>query len=103
MLNRKKKLHNKKKRRSILLELLVVLVFVLSMAFYVTSKLKIHSMNITLQKEAQQLQATVSAKQEEVSQLETEINALQNKTRLLGMLDNSVKDNQNNIYIIDVQ
>lgn len=54
-----------------------------------------------LQMKEQELAAQVNEKQELVSELENEVNNLQNKTRLLGMLDSSVKDNQNNIYIME--
>ena len=54
-----------------------------------------------LQMKEQELAAQVNEKQELVSELENEVNNLQNKTRLLGMLDSFVKDNQNNIYIME--
>ena len=54
-----------------------------------------------LQMKEQELAAQVNEKQELVSELENEVNNLQNKTRLLGMLDSSVKDTQNNIYIME--
>ena len=39
--------------------------------------------------------------QQEVDQLNTDINNLQEKSRVLGMLDDDVADNQKNVYIID--
>ena len=90
-----------KKRRTLRPEVLIIIVFVMSLAFYCTTKIGLNSYNITLQQSEQALAAEVSQKKEAVSELETEVNNLQNKTRLLGMLDSSVKDNQNNIYIME--
>ena len=95
-----KRQYNNKKRR-IRREVILGFVFVLSLAFFVSTKIGLKSYNITLQMQEQKLAAEVNHKQEAVSDLETEVNNLQNKTRLLGMLDSSVKDNQNNIYIME--
>ncbi len=93
--------NNKKRRKAIRPELLICVLFIMSIAFYCITKIGFKSYNITLQQQEQTIAAEVLEKKEAVSELETEVNNLQNKTRLLGMLDSSVKDNQNNIYIME--
>ncbi|MDD7281009.1 hypothetical protein [Floccifex sp.] len=99
MRNNKK---NNKKRR-IRKDMWIYCVFALSLLVFCLARFGLKSYNITLQMKEQELAAEVNQKQEAVSELETEVNNLQNKTRLLGMLDSSVKDNQNNVYIIGTE
>ena len=51
--------------------------------------------------EDQNLAAEVNETQKQIDELQAEVNNLQDKTRVLGMLGNDVKDNQDNVYIID--
>ena len=97
----KRKHNNRRAKKAIRPEALICILFVLSVVFYCTTKIGLNSYNITLQQQEQTIAAEVNAKKEAVNDLETEVNNLQNKTRLLGMLDSSVKDNQNNIYIME--
>lgn len=93
------KKHNRRPR--IRPEALLCVAFVLSALFYCFTKIGLNSYNITLSVENQKLAAEVDEKQAAIDELETEVNTLQDKTRVLGMLGNDVKDNQNNVYIID--
>ena len=40
-------------------------------------------------------------KQQQIDELQSEVNNLEDKTRVLGMLGDEVKDNQDNVYIIN--
>ena len=40
-------------------------------------------------------------KEKTVEELQNEVNTLQEKGRLLGMLDNQVSDHENNIYVMN--
>lgn len=82
-------------------EALVCIAFILAFVFYCFTKIGLNSYNITLSVQDQKLAAEVKQKEETIDELETEVNNLQDKTRVLGMLEGDVKDNQNNIYIID--
>lgn len=97
-MRKNKKKNNKRKLRK---DIWIFGLFVISAAFLFGTRVGLKSYNIMLQMKEQELAAQVNEKQELVSELENEVNNLQNKTRLLGMLDSSVKDNQNNIYIME--
>ena len=60
-----------------------------------------NSYNITLSVEDQKLAAEVEEKQQQIDELQSEVNNLEDKTRVLGMLGDEVKDNQDNVYIIN--
>lgn len=51
--------------------------------------------------EEDQLSQEIAKKEQTVEELQNEVNTLQEKGRLLGMLDNQVSDNENNIYVMD--
>ncbi|MGN1276470.1 MAG: cell division protein FtsL [Floccifex sp.] len=99
----RKNVKKNNKKRKLRKDIWVIGLFALSFLFFTGTRVGLKSYNITLQMKEQELAAQVNAKQEAVSELETEVNNLQNKTRLLGMLDSSVKDNQNNIYIMETK
>ena len=88
-------------RRFHLTRILVLALFIVSMAFYFVSKTYVNSMNINLSVEDEKLSNEISQKQESVDELQNEVNTLQEKGRLLGMLDNQVSDNENNIYVMN--
>ena len=88
-------------RRLHLTRILVLALFIVSMAFYFVSKTYVNSMNINLSVEDEKLSNEISQKQESIDELQNEVNTLQEKGRLLGMLDNQVSDNENNIYVMD--
>ena len=91
--------HNRKPR--IRPESLLCIAFALSFCFYCATKIGLNSYNITLSVEDQNLAAEVNETQKQIDELQAEVNNLQDKTRVLGMLGNDVKDNQDNVYIID--
>ena len=80
-----------------LTRVLVLTLFVLSAVFYFVSKTYVNSMNISLSVEESQLSDEIAQKEE----LQNEVNTLQEKGRLLGMLDNQVSDHENNIYVMN--
>lgn len=82
-------------------EYLLGIALILSLIFYCVSKIGLASYNITKSVEEQKLAAEIVEKKERIDELQTEVNNLQDKSRVLGMLGDDVKDNQNNIYIID--
>mgnify|MGYP002519385559 CR=1 FL=1 len=58
-------------------------------------------MNISLSVQEDQLSTDIAKKEQTVEELQNEVNTLQEKGRLLGMLDNQVSDNENNIYMMN--
>ncbi len=84
-----------------LTRILVLTLLVLSVVFYCVSKTCVNSWNISLSMEEDQLSQEIAKKEQTVEELQNEVNTLQEKGRLLGMLDNQVSDNENNIYVMD--
>ena len=84
-----------------LTRILVLTLLVLSVVFYCVSKTCVNSWNISLSMEEDQLRQEIAKKEQTVEELQNEVNTLQEKGRLLGMLDNQVSDNENNIYVMD--
>lgn len=84
-----------------LTRILVLTLLVLSVVFYCVSKTCVNSWNISLSMEEDQLSQEIAKKEQTVEELQNEVNTLQEKGRLLGMLDNQVLDNENNIYVMD--
>lgn len=84
-----------------LTRVLVLTLFVLSAVFYFASKTYVNSMNISLSVEESQLSDEIAQKEQTVEELQNEVNTLQEKGRLLGMLDNQVSDHENNIYVMN--
>lgn len=95
-----KKIQRPKKRKATP-ERMIVHLFVLSVLFYCAMKIGLNSQNITLSIEEQRLAREMTRQQQQVEQLASEVNQLEEKTRVLGLLDESVADNQKNVYIID--
>ena len=93
------KKHNRKPK--IRPESLLCIAFALSFCFYCVTKIGLNSYNITLSVEDQKLASEVEEKQQQIDELQSEVNNLEDKTRVLGMLGDEVKDNQDNVYIID--
>ena len=58
-------------------------------------------MNLSLSVQESELTNEIAQKEQSVEELQNEVNTLQEKGRLLGMLDNEVSDNENNIYVIN--
>ena len=84
-----------------LTRVLVLTLFVLSAVFYFVSKTYVNSRNISLSVEESQLSDEIAQKEQTVEELQNEVNTLQEKGRLLGMLDNQVSDHENNIYVMN--
>lgn len=84
-----------------LTRILVLTLLALSAVFYCVSKICVNSWNISLSMEEDQLSQEIAKKEQTVEELQNEVNTLQEKGRLLGMLDNQVSDNENNIYVMD--
>ena len=84
-----------------LTRVLFLTLFVLSAVFYFVSKTYVNSMNISLSVEESQLSDEIAQKEQTVEELQNEVNTLQEKGRLLGMLDNQVSDHENNIYVMN--
>ena len=80
---------------------LVLTLFVLSWVFYFASKPYVSSMNLSLSVQESELTSEIAQKEQTVEELQNEVNTLQEKGRLLGMLDNEVSDNENNIYVMN--
>ena len=80
---------------------LVLTLFVLSLVFYFASKTYGSSMNLSLSVQESELTSEIAQKEQTVEELQNEVNTLQEKGRLLGMLDNEVSDNENNIYVMN--
>ena len=80
---------------------LVLTLFVLSLVFYLASKTYVSSMNLSLSVQESELTSEIAQKEQTVEELQNEVNTLQEKGRLLGMLDNEVSDNENNIYVMN--
>ena len=58
-------------------------------------------MNLSLSIQESELTSEIAQKEQTVEELQNEVNTLQEKGRLLGMLDNEVSDNENNIYVMN--
>ncbi|TGY66892.1 hypothetical protein [Dubosiella muris] len=95
-----KKKNRKKRRIRWTFERVSIIVFVVSLAFYFVTKVCVSAYNITLSNTEQQIAAENIAKQNEVEELQATVRTMQDKKQMLGMLENQVQDNQNNIYII---
>ena len=79
---------------------LVLTLFVLSWVFYFASKTYVSSVNLSLSVQESELSSEIAQKEQTVEELQNEVNTLQEKGRLLGMLDNEVSDNEHNIYVM---
>lgn len=80
---------------------LLIAVFLLSGAFFFLSKTLVSSLNLQLSVQETTLDNEILKKEQSVEELQNEVDSLQEKSRLMTMLDNSVSDNQNNIYVIN--
>lgn len=49
----------------------------------------------------QELSKKLSQTQQQVDQLTSQVNSLEEKSRVLGLLNDKVAENQKNVYIID--
>ena len=70
-------------------------------SFFYLSKTLVSSLNLQLSVQETTLDNEILKKEQSVEELQNEVDSLQEKSRLMTMLDNSVSDNQNNIYVIN--
>ena len=96
--SRKKRI---KKRSRFSRDSKVIAFFVLAMVFYILFKTVICSQNVTLSMRDQELSKKLSQTQQQVDQLTSQVNSLEEKSRVLGLLNDKVAENQKNVYIID--
>jgi cell division protein FtsL len=92
---------SKKNKNFRLTRFLLVALCVLSGAFYFLSKTVVSSMNLQLSVQESTLENQIAKKKQAVEDLQNEVDSLQEKSRVMTMLDNSVSDNENNIYVIN--
>lgn len=97
--------NNKKKQkrniRQLRPEKLLLLAFCLSCVFYCFSKIGLNSYNITLSVEDQRLASELAETQDEVHTLKTDISSIQDKNKMLGIVEDELTENQDNIYVIN--
>jgi cell division protein FtsL len=77
---------------------LIFVCFVIMLAAFLFSRIYGQSINSTLSASNQQLEAEIKSADSAISDLETEISQLQEKSRVLGMLEGQVSENQDNVY-----
>ncbi len=90
-----------KKKRALKPRKILIIVCIFAGFFYCGTKIGLNAYNIALATEDQALSEKVSKQEKKVEQLTSDINTLQDKTRVLGILDDDVADNQKNVYIIE--
>lgn len=56
---------------------------------------------MNLSEQDKELSQKVSQQEKKVDRLSSEVNSLQEKSRVLGILDDDVAENRKNVYIID--
>ena len=101
MIHMKRTKKSKKNKNFRLTRFLLVALCVLSGAFYFLSKTVVSSMNLQLSVQESTLENQIAKKKQAVEDLQNEVDSLQEKSRVMTMLDNSVSDNENNIYVIN--
>lgn len=69
----------------------------------VFSRTIVRSASTTLSVQNQKLEEDLAARSAAIEQLKGEISQLQEKSRVLGMLDGQVTDDQDNVYYYDSQ
>ncbi len=91
-----------KRRRRIRIEGVLVLVLMLSAGLYAMSKICLASYNIVLSNERQQTAAKLSEVQNSVDVLKADVNELQDRNRVLAMVEeDGINTNQENVYVVD--
>lgn len=91
-----------KRRRRIRIEGVLVLVLMLSAGLYAMSKICLASYNIVLSNERQQTAAKLSEVQNSVDVLKADVNELQDRNRVLAMVEeDGINTNQENVYVVN--
>ena len=83
------------------MEGVLVLMLIVSTGLYALSKICLNSYNIVLSNEQQQTAAQLSEVQNSVNVLKADVNELQDRSRVLAMVEeDGVNTNQENIYVV---
>lgn len=83
------------------MEGVLVLMLIVSTGLYALSKICLNSYNIVLSNEQQQTAAQLSEVQNSVNVLKTDVNELQDRSRVLAMVEeDGINTNQENIYVV---
>ena len=91
-----------KRKRTIRVEGLLFVLFIASLGIYALTKVCLASYNIVLSNEQQMSAAEVSSLQDSVNVLKSEINELQERSRVLAMVEeDGIDTNQENVYVVD--
>ncbi len=77
---------------------IAIAVFVFSLMTFFAAKLFLHSASSSLALENQTITEELSEHTAAIEQLKGDITQLQDKTRVLGMLEGQVSDNEGNVY-----
>lgn len=90
-----------KKKRKIRLDRIATLIAILSIATFVMARIGLRTYNYTLSIKAGEKDAVAKELKKTVSSLETEINKLEDRERVLAMIeDDGIKTNQNQVIIL---
>ena len=90
-----------KRRRRLRIEGVLVLMLIVSTGLYALSKICLNSYNIVLSNEQQQTAARLSEVQNSVNVLKADVNELQDRSRVLAMVEeDGINTNQENIYVV---
>ena len=83
------------------MEGVLVLMLIVSTGLYALSKICLNSYNIVLSNEQQQTAAQLSGVQNSVNVLKADVNELQDRSRVLAMVEeDGINTNQENIYVV---
>ena len=83
------------------MEGVLVLMLIVSTGLYALSKICLNSYNIVLSNEQQQTAARLSEVQNSVNVLKADVNELQDRSRVLAMVEeDGINANQENIYVV---
>ena len=83
------------------MEGVLVSMLIVSTGLYALSKICLNSYNIVLSNEQQQTAAQLSEVQNSVNVLKTDVNELQDRSRVLAMVEeDGINTNQENIYVV---
>ena len=89
----------KRVKSHLTIHVLFFLVFLISTAVFLLSRLYLNSYNMELSQYNYSLTSEITQKQKENDQLEVDINLLQEKNQILDTLDNQLVENYENIYV----
>ena len=83
------------------MEGVLVLMLIVSAGLYALSKICLNYYNIVLSNEQQQTAAQLSEVQNSVNVLKADVNELQDRSRVLAMVEeDGINTNQENIYVV---